>query len=274
MKFIKHIIIVFVSCLALGSCSVVPISGRKTFSLGASNAILQESQNQYNSFIQTARAKGQLTQNERVMRVSRRLINATNKCLKEGGYSNLLQTFRWQVNVVNSKQVNAFCMPGGKIVVYTGLLRLIGNGRGSEAQLAAVLGHEIGHAIANHAGERMNNNAMMSVGGKLLGAVLGGKSAAVRQMAGAAYGIGGKLLVSLPFGREQELESDHIGLVLMSVAGYNPEYAVTLWEKMARMSKKGGSDFFSTHPSETKRIDRIKELLPKVMPYYTKSKSN
>ncbi len=269
---IKYILLCLIICTTLTSCGIVPITGRRTFKLVSDNELLSASQSQYSSFVQKARANGQITSNHRVSQVSKRLIAATNQFLRQKGFNGILQNLRWEVNVVSSKQVNAFCMPGGKIVVYTGLLRLIGNGKHANDELAAVLGHEIGHALASHAAERMSNQLLLKLGGRLLFAGIGVKSAAVKNILGTAYGLGGKVFVALPFGRKQELEADNMGLSLMALAGYNPESAVNLWTKMAGKSGGKKNDFLSTHPSESKRIDAIKEELPKVMPIYRQYK--
>ncbi len=268
MKFIKYIIASIILSILLTSCGVVPITGRRKFSLVSDAELLSASQQQYSGFVMKAKASGQIVNNNQVNRVSRALILATNSYLKQKGYNSILQNLRWEVNVVNSRQVNAFCMPGGKIVVYTGLLRLIGDGKDADAELAAVLGHEIGHALASHAAERISNNKLMGIGGQILGSVVGSSSSVVRDAIGTAYGLGGKVFVALPFGRKQELESDKIGLVLMALAGYNPENAVTLWQKMARKSGGQRNEFLSTHPSEAKRIRKIQEALPEAMKYY------
>ncbi len=266
---IKHIIGAIILSIILTSCSVVPITGRRKLNMGSDTELLSASQQQYRGFVSKARVGGKLVNNQQVNRVSRALISATNSYLKQKGYTSILRNLRWEVNVVKSPQVNAFCMPGGKIVVYTGLLRLIGNGRNADAELSAVLGHEIGHALASHAGERMRNKMLMNMGGQILGSAVGAKSAALQNVVGMAYGLGGKVFVTLPFGRKQELEADKIGLVLMALAGYDPHNAVTLWQKMAR--KSGGkkrNEFLSTHPSEAKRIRKIQKALPEAMKYY------
>ncbi len=265
---IKHIIGAVILSIILTSCGIVPITGRRKFSMVSDSELLSASQQQYSGFVSKARVSGKLVNNQQVNRVSRALISATNSFLKQKGYTSILRNLRWEVNVVNSSQVNAFCMPGGKIVVYTGLLRLIGNGRNADAELATVLGHEIGHALASHAGERISNQRLMNMGGQILGSAIGAKSAALQNMVGLAYGIGGKVFVALPFGRKQELEADKMGLVLMALAGYDPHNAVTLWQKMARKSGGQRNEFLSTHPSEAKRIRKIQKALPEVMKYY------
>ncbi len=270
---IKHIIASIICSIILTSCSVVPITGRQKFSMVSDTELLSASQQQYSGFVSKARVSGKLVNSQQVNRVSRALISATNNYLKQKGYTSILQNLRWEVNVVNSSQVNAFCMPGGKIVVYTGLLDLIGNGRNADAELSAVLGHEIGHALANHAGERISNQMLMNMGGQILGSAVGSQSVALQNIIGTAYGLSGQMFVSLPFGRKQELEADKMGLILMALAGYDPHNAVTLWQKMARKSGRQRNDFLSTHPSEAKRIRKIQQALPEAMWYYTGRRS-
>ncbi len=265
---IKHIIATVIVSILLTSCGIVPITGRRKFSMVSDAELLSASQQQYSGFVSKARVGGKLVNNQQVNRVSRALILATNNYLKQKGHQSILRNLRWEVNVVKSPQVNAFCMPGGKIVVYTGLLRLIGNGRNADAELATVLGHEIGHALASHAGERISNQRLMGLGGRVLGSAVGAKSAALQNVVGMAYGLGSKVFVALPFGRKQELEADKMGLVLMALAGYDPHNAVTLWQKMARKSSGKRNEFLSTHPSEAKRIRKIQKALPEAMKYY------
>ena len=201
--------------------------------------------------------------------MGRRLAAATNIYLKQNGYESMLSTLSWEFNVVDSKQVNAFCMPGGKIVVYTGLLNLVGNGGHSDDELAAVMGHELSHALAKHANERISNQMLMQAGGQLLGATVGSRSGMLSGILNQAYGLGAQVGVLLPFGRKQEYEADKMGLVLMAIAGYDPRYAVNFWQKMAQ-SKGGGqqSELLSTHPSDANRIKAIEAYLPTALQYY------
>lgn len=218
-------------------------------------------------------SKSQLTQNSsyntKVTLVGRRLAAATNTYLKQNGYEEMLSTLSWEFNVVESKQVNAFCMPGGKIVVYTGLLNLVGNASHSDDELAAVMGHELSHALAKHANERISSQLLLQAGGKLLGAAVGSRTGMIGGLINQAYGLGAQVGVLLPFGRKQEYEADKMGLVLMAIAGYDPRYAVNFWKKMAQ-SKGGGqqSELLSTHPSDENRIKAIEAYLPTALQYY------
>ena len=252
------------------ACSTVPITGRNQFSLVSDGEILSMSATQYRQFISQAQLSRNSSYNARVSQVGRRLAAATNSYLKENGYTDMLSTLSWEFNVVDSKQVNAFCMPGGKIVVYTGLLNLVGNGAHADDELAAVMGHELSHALAKHANERISNQMLLQAGGQILGAAVGSRSATLGALINQTYGIGAQVGVMLPFGRKQEYEADKMGLVLMAIAGYDPRYAVNFWQKMS--SSKGGqqvSELMSTHPSDENRIRAINEYLPTALKYYT-----
>lgn len=255
----------------LSSCGTVPITGRRTLNLVSDSEVLSMSQTQYASFVSQARAKGAVTQNQRVTAVASKLISATNLYLDQNNLTDLKQQMQWEVNVVNSPEVNAFCMPGGKIVVYTGLVSLVGNSAQSDAELATVIGHEIAHALARHSSERLSNAMLQNIGGQILGAAVADKSQMLQMVINQAYGLGAQTLVTLPFGRKQEYEADKIGLVLMALAGYHPSSAITLWEKMAKQSGGVQNEFMSTHPSEANRIKAIQAYIPTALTYYKSS---
>lgn len=258
-----------IGLLIFNSCGKVPITGRRQLNLVSDGEILAASATQYRQFISKSQLSHNSTYNNKVTQVGRRLAAATNIYLKQNGYESMLSTLSWEFNVVDSKQVNAFCMPGGKIVVYTGLLNLVGNGSHSDDELAAVMGHELSHALAKHANERISNQMLMQAGGQLLGATVGSRSGMLSEILNQAYGLGAQVGVLLPFGRKQEYEADKMGLVLMAIAGYDPRYAVNFWQKMAQ-SKGGGqqSELLSTHPSDANRIKAIEAYLPTALQYY------
>lgn len=258
--------------LALGmmlySCGVVPITGRRSLNLVSDEEVLTSSRTQYNSFVANSRKKGELVNDPRILKISERLIQATKTYLARNNYIDLWRQMQWEVNVVKSNQVNAFCMPGGKIIVYTGMANLVGLGKGSDDELAAVIGHEIGHAIARHANERISRAQLRSMGGQVILGMFGDKMGISQQIFSTLYGLGTEVAVALPFNRKQELEADKIGLVLMTLAGYNPEYAVSLWQKMSSVSGGKSNSFFSTHPTEEKRIQEIRAYLPQLEKEY------
>lgn len=268
MKKIQQCALVLALGGTLVGCGTVPITGRQSLSLVSDDVVLSASRSQYSSFVASSRKRGELIEDRRIMGISQRLIQATKTYLLQNNYTDLWQQMQWEVNVVKSNQINAFCMPGGKIVVYTGLANLVGEGKGSDDELAAVIGHEIGHAIARHANERMSRAQLTSFGGQILSGVLGGRDATSQALISTLYGLGTNVAVALPFNRKQELEADKIGLVLMTLAGYNAEYAVNLWIKMGKASGGKSNSFLSTHPSEEKRIEEIKAFLPKLKQEY------
>ena len=181
--------------------------------------------------------------------------------------ANQLQGFVWEFNLVESDEVNAWCMPGGKVVVYTGILPITQD----ETGLAVVMGHEIAHAVANHGSERMSHALITQMGGMALNKALENKPEQTRNLWMGAFGLGAQFGYMLPFSRTHEKEADHLGLIFMAIAGYNPEKAVEFWERMAQMSQGNAPpEFMSTHPSDATRIREIKAHLPEAMLYYKK----
>ena len=177
------------------------------------------------------------------------------------GLSGHLTDYKWEFNLVEDKQVNAWCMPGGKVVVYTGILPVAKD----DAGLAVVMGHEIAHAIAEHGNERMSQGLLAQMGGVALSTALSTQTAATQQLWMSVYGVGAQYGAIMPYGRMQESEADHLGLVFMTMAGYDPNEAVSFWERMS--AQKGGKappEFLSTHPSDATRIDNIRRLIPEV----------
>ena len=200
-----------------------------------------------------------------VERTGKKIASATEAYLKQNGLEKELSNFSWEFCLIKSEDVNAFCMPGGKIVVYEGLLPLVS----SEDELAVVIGHEVAHAVAKHSNERMSQGLLAQYGSSILDAALSTKSAAMQTIGSTVFGLGAQLGVMLPYSRQHEYEADYMGLVFMTMAGYNPNSAVTFWQKM---SAGGGntSDFMSTHPSDSKRIAEIQRRLPEMEKYKNK----
>ena len=202
---------------------------------------------------------------EMVRRVGARLTAAITAYYTAQGKPNVLDGYKWEYNLVDSKDVNAWCMPGGKIVVYTGLLPITQN----EAALAVVMGHEITHALAQHGNERMSMGLVQQLGGVALSVALANKPAETQNMFMSAYGVGSNVGVMLPFSRKDEFEADKFGLNFAAMAGYNPQEAIPLWE---RMEKAGGGnkppEFLSTHPAEGNRIERLKQQMPEALGFY------
>jgi predicted Zn-dependent protease len=223
------------------------------------------SYSEYDHVIQTSRLSDDAAATERVQRVGRRIQGAVERYFAEHGMSDRLRGYKWEFNLVESPEVNAWCMPGGKVVFYTGILPVCGD----ESGIAVVMGHEVAHAVAGHGGERMSQQLVAQMGGMALSVALRDKPDQTRNLALAAFGAGAQVGVLLPFSRTQESEADHLGLVFMAMAGYDPHRALAFWQRMAA-GKKGGSlpEFLGTHPSDQARIDRIRTELPEAIRYY------
>lgn len=250
----------------LAGCSSVPLTGRKQVLLVSDSEVLSSSLTQYNDYIKTAKKSTNTTQTAMVVRVGNKIAAATEAYLKANGMSSEIKNFAWEFNLVQDAQVNAFCMPGGKIVVYEGLMKLVS----SDDELAVVIGHEVAHAVAKHSNERMSQQVMAQYGAAILGAVVSDKSAAVQKAAETVYGIGAQYGVMLPFSRKHESEADYMGLVFMTMAGYNPDVAVGFWQKMSAGSGGSVPEFMSTHPSDATRIADIEKELPGIKAKYQK----
>lgn len=218
--------------------------------------LIQMSSKEYSGFLAANEVVDYGAQAEMVKRVGNKLALATEKYLKEHNGSNRVKGFDWEFNLVRSEQMNAWCMPGGKICFYTGILDMTQD----ETGLAVVMGHEIAHAIARHGNERMSKGSMLNVGGEVLNVALSGNSDITRGLWLYAYGVSANVGVMLTYSRKHELEADMMGLVFMQLAGYDAKKAVDFWKRMA---EKGGDvpEFLSTHPNDEKRAQKISEFL-------------
>jgi predicted Zn-dependent protease len=249
------------------SCTTVPLTGRKQLSLVPESEMMALSLTEYGKFLKANKVSTDKAKTEMVKRVGLRISKAVEAYMAQQGLSANLNGYQWEFNLVESPEVNAWCMSGGKVVVYTGLLPIAQNDEG----LAVVLGHEIAHAVARHGSERMSDQMLVQLGSTTLSAALAEKPAETQQLAMAAFGVGSQYGVMLPFSRKHEYEADYMGLIFMSMAGYDPNQSVIFWQRMAQ---KGGSktpEFLSTHPVDENRIAKIKEKLPEAMSYYNKA---
>ena len=249
----------------LGACSTVPITGRSQLNLIPGSSMLSMSNQQYGTFLKENKVSRNQQQVAMVKRVGQRVQNAVERYFISSGLKEHLADYKWEFNLVEDKQVNAWCMPGGKVVVYTGILPVAVDDTG----LAVVMGHEIAHAIAEHGNERMSQGLLAQLGGVALSTAISTKPAATQQLWMSVYGMGAQYGAIMPYGRMQESEADHLGLVFMAMAGYDPNAAISFWERMA--AQKGGQappEFLSTHPSDANRIANIKRLIPEVLRQY------
>jgi len=243
--------------LSMYGCSSVPITGRSQLNLVSDADVLSSSLTEYQGYMASAKVSTNKTQSTLVTQVGTRLAAATETYLRNNGMESELSNFAWEFNLVQDDEVNAFCMPGGKIVVYEGLMKVVS----SEDELAVVIGHEVAHAVAKHSNERMSQQVLAQYGSSILTAAIAKKSAAVQSLAGKIYGLGTQYGVMLPFSRKQEYEADYMGTILMTIAGYNPEAAIAFWEKMSQTGSSSAPEFMSSHPSDANRISALKKTV-------------
>ena len=256
-----------VSC---GTTKTVPITGRQQSLMVSDDQVLSLSFQEYSDYMKTAKPSTNSTNTAMVKRVGQNIAKAVESYLTQNGMAEEVKTYQWEFNLVQDKQVNAWCMPGGKIVVYEGLLPVTQD----EASLAIVMGHEIAHAVARHSAERLSNAYKEQYGAAALSALMqgAGVSSGWQQLAGLVHQYGGALFTS-GFSRKQESEADHIGLIFAAMAGYNPEVAVTFWQRMSSATGGGSNSLFADHPSDATRIQQIQGWLPEAQKYYVPPKT-
>lgn len=262
---IKVLIALAVTLLLIVACAEVPLTQRKSLRLVSEQEVLSLSFEQYKRVLKKSKLSNDTEKVNMVRRVGRRIAKAAEEFLEDEGLGNEIKNYHWEFNLIeNDKVVNAWCMPGGKVAVYTGILKYTKD----EAGLAVVLGHEVAHAIAHHGNERMSEALLANLGGMALSAALAAKPARTRQLFMAAFGIGANVGFLLPYSRIQESEADHIGVILMARAGYDPRVALSFWQRMKRASKHRPPEFISTHPAPETRIKRLKEYVREALQYY------
>ena len=272
MKAIRTLLVGALAVLATacGTTNTVPITGRKTRLLVDDAQILSLSTQQYQEYMQGATLSTHQANTAMVKRVGQKLASAVENFLMNNGYAQEVQNFQWEFNLVNKNEVNAFCMPGGKIVVYEGLLPITQD----ETGLAIVLGHEIAHAVAKHSAEQLSKQTRQQYAAQIGGSVLSqvaqakgyGNAASIIDMA-AQLGFN---FANLKYSRDNETEADRLGLIFAAMAGYDPQLAIPFWQRMAQQS--GGStksELFSDHPSDEKRLAELQKRMPEALKYYT-----
>ncbi|WP_460218726.1 M48 family metallopeptidase [Psychroserpens sp. MEBiC05023] len=240
------------------SCTTNPFTGNKTLALVSNAQLFPTAFAQYDQFLTENKVVTGTADADMIKRVGQRIAVAAERWLNANGHQGYLDDYKWEYNLVNDKTVNAWCMPGGKIVFYTGILPIAQN----ETGIAAIMGHEVAHALANHGQQRMSAGMLQQIG-----AVAGNiaiKDEKSRNLFNQAYGIGSTVGVMLPFSRSHETQSDEIGLYLMAIAGYNPDEAAELWKRMkANSGGQAPPEFLSTHPSNDTRISNLQNWAPK-----------
>lgn len=265
MKFKKQTIL-FTSLVLLISCAKVPISGRRQLNMLPESDMMATSLTSYRDFLSKNPVMSSNTVDAAIVnKVGNNIARAVEQYFAQTNNKSRIAGYKWEFNTVNDKTVNAWCMPGGKVVVYTGLLPVTQD----ETGLAVVLGHEIAHAVARHGNERMSQELISQAGGVALSVALSNKSAETQSMFMAAYGVGSTYGVILPYSRAHESEADKLGLVFMAMAGYNPQASISFWQRMAKISGNSKQpELLSTHPSDDKRIKDLTAFMPQAMKYY------
>jgi predicted Zn-dependent protease len=261
--------LLMISLLLVGmliGCSDNIVTGRKQLSLVSESELQTMANQEYKTFLSKNRVVNAGTNKnaEMVHRVGTRIASAIQKYYDKRGQSIVLEGYQWEFNLVDNNEANAWCMPGGKVVVYTGLLPLTQN----EAGLAIVIGHEIAHAVAQHGSERMSQALLQQFGGMALQVALANKPAETQNLFMSAYNIGSNVGGILPFSRKEELEADMYGLYFSAMGGYNPQEAIPFWQRMMSSGATQPPEFLSSHPSDENRLTNIKTYMIQAMKYY------
>jgi predicted Zn-dependent protease len=266
LNTVKYLLKIAIAVFLVQGCSSVPITGRRQLMLISDQQVITLSLQQYQDYINTANIITGTPEAQKVKKVGMKIANAVETFLKNRDASSEIQNYAWDFKLVEDKSINAFAMPGGKVVVYSGLLPVAQD----EASLAVVIGHEIGHVVAKHAHERISQQLALQFGGSVAADLL--KGAAANKIGQTVFGLGAQMGVMLPYARKQEYEADELGLIFMAMAGYDPRVAIPFWTRMAQSSQGGKiPEFLSTHPTDAKRIANMEKILPKALQYYSPS---
>jgi len=264
MKKIFYLLLV--ACLLTG-CALNLVTNRNQLSLVKESELQLMATSEYKTFLSEHKVLSSATSRDAAMvdRIGARITNAITKYFNSQEKGSVLEGYLWEFNTIESKEVNAWCMPGGKVVVYTGLLPVTQN----ETSLAIVMGHEIAHSVAKHGNERMSQALVQQLGGMALEVALSQKPQETKDLFMMTYGIGSEVGAILPWSRQQETEADHYGLIFSAMAGYDPREAIPFWQRMSAAGGGSPPEFLSTHPSDETRIRKMKQFLPEALKYYT-----
>lgn len=260
----KNLAIVLALLLMLSACKRVAITGRKQVTLIKESELVLLSDQEYRKFLSVNKVVKGTQDAERVQRIGKQIANAVENYYRQNKLESKINDFAWEFNLVQDSLVNAWCMPGGKVVFYTGILPICQDDDG----LAVVMGHEIAHAVAQHGNERMSHGMMAQLGAAALSVATTSQTEQTQNLFMQAYGVGAQLGVLLPFSRKHETEADRLGLVFMAMAGFNPDKAPAFWERMGALS--GGKEppvFVSSHPNSKTRVADLKAYIPVAKKY-------
>lgn len=259
----KWLLILLLLVIAVG-CATNLVTGRKQLRLVSESELQMMAVSQYRTFL-TENKVVDSGDAEMVKRVGNRIANAVTKYYNDQGKPQILEGYNWEFNTIQSDEVNAWCMPGGKVMVYTGLFAITQN----ETALAIVLGHEIAHAIAKHGSERMSQALVQQLGGMALEIALDKEPEQTRNLFLISYGIGSHVGAILPWSRQQETEADKFGLIFSAMAGYDPREAIPFWQRMSSAGGASPPEFLSTHPADDTRMENLKQFMPEALKYYS-----
>jgi predicted Zn-dependent protease len=248
----------------IAACATVPITGRRQLSLVPGQEMLAMSFQQYREVIEASELSRDPEQTALIERVGRRIQGAVERYMAEQGLSDRLRGYEWEFRLIESDQINAWCMPGGKVAFYTGILPVCRDENG----VAVVMGHEVAHAVAEHGNERVSQGLLTQLGGMALGEALSSKPEQTQTLWMTAFAVGAQFGALLPYSRLQESEADHLGLIFMAMAGYDPREAPAFWERMSALGGAKPPEFMSTHPSDATRIRKLHESMPEALGYY------
>ncbi|MEL6535027.1 MAG: M48 family metallopeptidase [Bacteroidota bacterium] len=260
----KRVLLLLLVALILQTCKTVPLTGRRQVALIPAAQMNTLSADSYNSMLGEAKVDRTSRNARRVQQVGQQISRAVTKYLRENNLTDRLAGFKWEFNLIDDPAVNAFCMPGGKVAFYSGIMPICETDLG----VAVVMGHEVAHAIAKHGNERMTQGLAQQFGGMALQVALADKPAETQALFMQAYGIGTTVGAILPFSRLHETEADELGLIFMAMAGYDPREAPKFWQRMAAAGGAQPPTFLSTHPNHQQRIAKLNELMPKALQYY------
>jgi len=261
----KNVFLITVVLFLWYGCSTVPLTGRKQLSFIPASEMNSLAMTSYKETLATSSLSTNAEQTSMIKRTGDRISKAVERYMAEQNMSSAIKGFQWEFNLIDDPAVNAWCMPGGRVAFYTGILPICQN----EAGVAVVMGHEIAHAVANHSGERMSQQLLVQMGGIGLSAAMKDKPQMTQQIALSVFGASSQVALILPYSRKHEFEADKLGLIFMAMAGYDPNEAPKFWERMKALS--GGNappQFLSTHPADAKRISELQAAIPEAMKYY------
>jgi predicted Zn-dependent protease len=262
MKKGLSILVVLSATLIISGCSTVPITGRKQLSLVSDAQLIPQSATSYADVVKEGPLSTDQQQVKMIKRVGERISAAVERYFDDQGRPDVVKGFDWEFNLIDKDEPNAWCMPGGKVAFYTGILPMCQD----ETGVAVVMGHEVAHAIARHSNERVSHQ-MMQQGGSYLASWFS-KDTDYHDAIMMTYGLGSQYVAVLPFSRAHESEADHMGLIFMAMAGYNPEASVGFWQRMSAAGGEKPPEFLSTHPSDETRVSKLRALMPEAMKYY------